>query len=77
MYTSVKYDRVTDELILRRTNMNNTFCRTTQSEYLKDMLAKQYAMLSEVSQANEKGWVTSEAINYDRQRCSYRDTMSS
>jgi hypothetical protein len=39
----VKYDHITDELFLRRTDKDNTFCRTTQTEYLKDMLSRWYA----------------------------------
>ena len=76
LYSAVKHDRVTDELILRRTDKDNTFCRTTHSEYLKDMLAKQYAMLSETTQANRKGWTAQTTIDYDRPPRSYRDAMS-
>jgi hypothetical protein len=71
LYSSVKYDRVTDEFILRRADKDNTFCRTTQSEYLKDMLNKQYAMVGEIAKANEKGWITHTTIDYDRPPHSY------
>jgi hypothetical protein len=76
LYLSVKYDRVSDKLILRSTDKDNTFCCTPQSEYLKDMLTKQYAMVCKIPQATEKGWVAHTTIDYDRQPSSHRDAMS-
>jgi hypothetical protein len=57
LYSSVKYDWVKDYLILRSTDtdnadQDNTFCHTTQFEYLKDVPATQYSMESECTQSN-------------------------
>jgi hypothetical protein len=51
----VKYDRVTDEVILRSTNKDNIFLlhhSGSQAEY--ESLDKQFAIVGEMSRANEK-----------------------
>ena len=91
LYSSVKYDSATDELILRRTDKDNTFCRTTQTEYFKDLLDLQYALVCEATRAGQQSEsgnpvshgsesgnpkVIHPGVDFNRPPRSYRDAMS-
>ena len=77
-YSTVKYYPGNDEVILRCIGKDNTFCRTTQTQYLKDILNKQYATLCDVKESFEED-VNAHAfaaVDYGKAPRSYRDAMS-
>ena len=72
MYEKVHYDTQSDVLILRLTNAENTYAKTTHIQYLKDILDRQTAFVASLS--TTKG--LPDYIDPNRPPKNYKDAMT-
>ena len=73
MYEKVHYDTQSDVLILRLTNAENTYAKTTHIQYLKDILDRQTAFVASLH--TTKG--LPDYIDPTRPPKNYKDAMTS
>ena len=69
-YKEVHYDSRTDELILQVVDKNETYVRTTQTQYLQDIIDGQKAMIAKVVKNFNDG------IDYNKPPKNFKDAQS-